>query len=137
VTVQAAIEQELAFLRDEEEARMVDTWAIGQDGGWQYDDEAGEDVRVITPIFTTPGRLKSPGNVVREAEAGGRGVVETRRELRIPVSKPEVPAGALAECTAVHWTSDPTLLGTIVRLSGPSPSAQTTCRKLEVTEVLT
>lgn len=141
MTVQAAIADALPFLRAEAEARMVDTWAIGTDGGWTYDPDAdegrGADVQTVTPLFTTKARLKVSGNVVREAEAAGRTVVETRRELHIPVSSQAVPVGALAQCTEVHPTSDPTLLGTIVRLSGPAPGAQTTARRLEVTETLT
>lgn len=141
MTLQGAIDDALPFLRAEAEARMRDTWTIGIDDGWRYDPDAdngqGADVRTITPLFTTKGRLKSAGNVVRESEAGGRTVVETRRELHIPVSSPDVPVNALAECTAVDVTSDPTLLGTVVRLAGPAPGAQTTARRLEVVEVLT
>ena len=119
------------------EARMLDTWAIGTDVGWSYDDVLGEDVQTVTPLFTTKGRLKVSGNVVRDSEAGDRTVVTTRRELHIPVSSPAAPTNAVAECTAVHATSDPTLLGTIVRLAGPAPGSQTTARRLEVEEVLT
>jgi hypothetical protein len=120
------------------ESRMLDTWAIGTDLGWRYDEFLGRDVQSVDPLFTTKGRLKTVGNVVHDAEAGGRMVVETRRELHIPVSSAAVPANAVAECTAIDEnTSDPTLLGTIVRLTGPAPGSQTTARRLEVTEVLT
>lgn len=118
------------------ESRMLDTWTIGASLGWAYDDDAGEDVQTVDPLFTTKGRLKVAGNVVRESEAGGRTVTETRRELHIPVDSDSVPAGAVAQCTAIHETSDPTMLGTIVRLAGPAPGSQTTARRLEVTEVL-
>lgn len=116
---------------------MLDTWTIGADVGWAYDEDAGEDVRTVTPLFTTPGRLKVAGNVVRESEAGGRTVTETRRELSIPVGSPAVPAGAVAQCIAIDATSDPTMLNIIVRLAGPAPGSQTTARRLEVAEVLT
>jgi uncharacterized protein DUF6093 len=135
VTLQDAIEAELPFLRSEAEARMVDTWAIGTDLGWTFN--GTEDVQTVTPLFTTKGRLKATQNVVRESEAGGRTVVETRRALHIPVDSASVPAGAVAQCTAVHLTSDPTMLNIIVRLSGPAPGSQTTARRLEVTEILT
>lgn len=122
------------------ESRMLDTWAIGADVGWTYDPDAdggnGADVQTVTPLFTTNARLKAVAGVVRESEAGGRTIVETRRELHIPVDSPAVPVGAVAQCTAVDATSDPTLLGVIVRLSGPAPGSQTTARRLEVTEVL-
>lgn len=120
---------------------MLDTWTIGTDLGWTYDPSAdggnGADVQTVTPLFTTKGRLKATQNVVRESEAGGRTVVETRRALHIPVGSDAVPAGAVAQCTAVDPTSDPTMLNVIVRLSGPAPGSQTTARRLEVTEVLT
>ena len=141
MTIQAAIAAELPFLRSEAEARMVDSWTIGADLGWTYDQDAdegrGAEVRTVDPLFSTKGRLKVAGNVVHEAEAGGRTVVETRRELHIPVSSPAAPVNAVAQCTEVDPTSDPTLLGTIVRLAGPTPGAQTTARRLEVIEVLT
>lgn len=137
MTLQAAINAELPFLRAEAEARMLDTWTIGADVGWTYDDGAGEDVQTVTPLFTTAGRLKASNNVVLASEAGGRTVTETRRELHIPVASDAVPAGAVAQCTAVHETSDPTMLNIIVRLDGPAPGAQTTARRLQVSEVLT
>lgn len=130
------IARALPFLRAEAEARMLDTWAIGTDLGWSYDEDLGEDVQTVDPLFTTQGRLKVSGNVVQTSEAGDRTVVTTRRELHIPVSSPAAPVGAVAQCTAVHATSDPTLLGTIVRLAGPAPGSQTTARRLEVEEVL-
>lgn len=137
MTLQAAIDAELPLLRTEANARMVDTWAIGADLGWSYDEEVGEDVQTVMLLFTTPGRLKVSGNVVRDTEAGGRTVVETRRELHIPWDSEAVPANAVAQCTAIHATTDPTVLGTIVRISGPASGTQTTARRLEVTEVLT
>lgn len=128
----AEVEQDRALA----ESRMLDTWAIGADVGWSYDNEAGEDVQTVTPLFTTLGRLKATSNVVESAEAGGRTVARTRRELHIPVSSEAVPAGAVAQCTAVHATSDPTMLNVIVRLDGPAPGSQTTARRLQVSEVL-
>jgi hypothetical protein len=118
------------------EARMLDTWAIGTDLGWTFDPDLGEDVQAVTPLFTTAGRLKVPGNVVLESDVGERSVVSTRRELHIPVGSQAVPIGAVAQCTAIDATSDPTLLGTIVRVSGPAPGSQTTARRLQVEEVL-
>lgn len=135
MTLQSAIEAELPFLQAEAEARMVDTWTIGADVGWVFNGTV--DVQTVTPLFTTQGRLKSPGSVALESQAGERTVVQTRRELHIPVSSPAVPVNAVAQCTEVHETSDPTMLNVIVRLSGPAPGSQTTARRLEVTETLT
>jgi hypothetical protein len=119
------------------ESRMLDTWTIGADVGYTYDPELGEDVQTVTALFTTKGRLKVSGNVVHESQVGDRTAVESRRQLHIPVGSPVAPANAVAQCTAVHATSDPTMLNIIVRLSGPAPGSQTTARRLEVTEVLT
>lgn len=130
---QAEVDEDRALA----ESRMLDTWAIGTDLGWVYDDFLAEDVQAVDPLFTTRARLKSVGTVAQDSQAGGRTVVTTRRELHIPVASQAVPVGAVAQCTAVDPTSDPTLLGTIVRLAGPAPGAQTTARRLEVTETLT
>lgn len=127
----------LARGRRAAEARMLDTWAIGT-LTTTYDEESGVEVRTVTPLFATPGRLSDKGTTVaRDTQVGERTAVETTRELHIPWNSAAAPADAVAECTAVHATSDPTLLGTIVRLAGPSPAAQKTARRLEVVEVLT
>lgn len=137
MTLQAAITAELPFLRSEAEARMLDTFDIKvSTGGFVYDSDAGEDVEEFTLLFTTLGRVKAPGNQAHDAEAGGRTVVTVTRELHIPVSSDAVPVGAVAFCTAVHETSDPTLLGARLRLAGPAPGSQTTARRLQVSEVL-
>lgn len=120
------------------EARMVETWEIGADGGWDYNPATGRDEQTILDPFTTNARLKVTTSQVRETQAGERTVVESRRELHIPVGSPVAPVNAVARCTAIDpETSDPTTLGTIVRLGGPVPGSQTTARRLEVVEVLT
>ena len=142
VTLQAAIDGELPFLRAEAEARMLDTWAIGRGEEWTFDPAAddgnGADVRTVTPLFTTKGRLtERGGTVARDTQVGERTAVETTRELHIPWNSPEAPVNGVAQCIAVHPSTDPTVLGTVVRLAGPSPAAQKTARRLEVAEVLT
>lgn len=134
MTLQAAIEAQLPLLRAEAEARMLDTWAIGTDAGWTSVD--GVDVQTVTPLFTTVGRLTERGTQVSDAEVGGRTSALTRRELHIPWDSPVAPADAVAECIEIHESTDPTLLGTIVRLRGPAPASQKTARRLEVVEVL-
>jgi hypothetical protein len=114
---------------------MLDTWTIGTDAGWTTVD--GVDVQTVTPLFTTKGRLTERGTQVSDVEVGGRTSALTRRELHIPWNSPAAPADAVAECTAIHDSTDPTLLGTIVRLRGPVPASQKTARRLEVVEVLT
>lgn len=118
-------------------SRMLDTFAIKQPSGTAYNPTTGNDETTYTDLFTTAGRVKvGSGLATRESEAGGRTVVTVVRELHIPVDSAAVPVGAVAVCTAVHATSDPTLLGATLRLAGPAPGSQTTARRLEVTEVL-
>lgn len=119
-------------------SRMLDTFAVKQPTGTAYNPATGNDETTYDDLFTTAGRVKSgSGLTARESEAGGRTVVSVTRELHIPVDSPAIPTGAVAICTAVHATSDPTLLGATLRLAGPAPGSQTTARRLEVTEVLT
>lgn len=127
----------LAAGRRAAESRMLDTWTIGADLGWTFDEGLGKDVQTVTPLFTTKARLTERGTVVRGAQVGERTAVETSRELHIPWDSPAAPANAVAQCTAIHESTDPTLLGTIVRLAGPAPASQKTARRLEVVEVLT
>lgn len=126
----------LARGRAKAEERMLDSWTIGEDLGWAYDAALGKDVQTVTPIFNTKGRLTSRGAVSRDTEVGERTAVETRRELHIPWNSPAAPVNALAQCTAIGPTSDPTMLGVIVRVAGPAPSSQETARRLEVVEVI-
>lgn len=121
---------------------MLDTFAMEfPTGGWVYDPDAnggeGADVEEFTLLFSTPGRVKVEGGLaVRDAEVGGRTSASVVRSLHIPVGSPVVPVGTVARCTAVHETSDPTLLNARLRIGGPAPGSQTTARRLEVTEVL-
>lgn len=134
MTINDAIAAELPFLRAQAESRMTDTWSIGEH--LRYDVVDGVEVPVVDPLFTTKARLRERGNVVQETQVGERTAVETRRELHIPWDSPAAPVNAVAECTAIGPLSDPTLLGTIVRLAGPAPGSQQTARRLQVVEVL-
>lgn len=119
------------------ESRMTDTWTIGADVGWTYDDATETDVQTVTPLFTTKARLVERSTVTQESQVGERTAVETHRELHIPWNSPAAPVNAVAQCTAIGPLTDPTLLGTIVRLAGPAPGSQQTARRLQVVEVLT
>jgi len=117
---------------------MLDTFEIRTySDGWHYDADADEDVQDYAVAFTTRGRVKVGGGLAaREADAGGRTVTTVTRELHVPVNSPAIPVGAVAVCTQVAPTSDPTLLGATLRLAGPVPGSQTTARRLEVSEVI-
>lgn len=141
MSLQAAIEAELPFLRSQAESRMVDTFEIRQpnpDGEYQFDEFLQRDVQDYDVLFTTPGRVKSSsGLVARESEVGGRASTSVRRELHIPVSSATVPVGAIAVPLSLHSTSDPSLAGAELRIAGSAPGSQTTARRLEISEVLT
>lgn len=131
----ADLDSGLTDLRAFAEARMVDTWAIGADVGWEFVD--GVEVRTVTPLFTTKGRMTTKGTVALDTQVGERTAVEIRRELHIPWNSPAAPTNAVAQCVAIDDSTDPSLLGAIVRLAGPAPASQKTARRLEVVEVLT
>lgn len=137
-TIQAAIAQELLFLRAEAEARMVDTAVIRIRAGRAYDAEAKVEVETYSDLFTTPCRVKVSGGLsAHSARDAGRIITTVTRELHIPVGSPAIPADAVADIESVGATSDPTLLGARLVLDGPAPGSQTTARRLQVSEVLT
>jgi hypothetical protein len=117
---------------------MVDTFDIGlPTGGYHYDDTSGQDVETIDPLFTTPGYFAGGARAVRSTEAGGRTVFEAGSELRIPWDADEVPANAVAVCTAVGPQTPPRMLGRRVRVDGSGgDGSQRTHYPLQVTEVL-
>lgn len=127
----------LPALRSEAESRMLDTFDILVPGdGYVFN--GTEDAQEMTLLFSTKGRVKaSSGLVARETEVGARTSVSVTRELHIPVCSPAVPTGAVAVPTSLHWSSDQSLAGAVLRLAGPAPGSQTTARRLEVSEVLT
>lgn len=118
------------------ESRMLDTFDIKTPSGFAYNPATGKDEATFALLFTTKGRVKAGGLVANESQAGDRTVVTVTRELHIPVGSAAVPVGAVAFCTAVHQTSDPTLAGARLRLSGPAPGSQTTARRLQVSEAI-
>jgi hypothetical protein len=127
----------VARARAAAEARMLDTFDIKVSAGTSYNPTTGNDEETFTLLFATVGRVKVGGGLTaRESESGGRTVVTVTRELHIPVGKPAVPVGAVAFVTSVHATSDPSLTGAHLRLSGPAPGSQTNARRLEVSEVI-
>ena len=119
--------------------RMVDTFEISvPTGGYEWDPVAGEDVEATDLLFETPGYFASGTRAVRSTEAGGRTVLEAASELRIPWDAEQVPANAVAVCTAVGPGTPPRMLGRKVRVDGSGgDGSQRTHYPLQVTEVLT
>lgn len=117
---------------------MVDTFDIGvPTGGWHYDTTLGKDVETIDPLFTTPGYFSAGARAVRESQVGGRTALEAAAELRIPWDADNVPANAIAVCTAIGPNTPPRMLGRRVRVDGSGgDGSQRTHYPLQVTEVL-
>ena len=128
--------------RSAHRTRMTDTFDIGiPTGGYTYDPNAnggtGGDVEEIEPLFTTPGYFAAGARAVRSTEVGGRTALEQAAELRIPWDSPEVPANAVAVCTAIGPNTPPRMLGRRVRVDGSGgDGSQRTHYPLQVTEVL-
>lgn len=119
------------------EARMLDTFSVRTPTGRTYNAVTGVEEDGYTELLVTRGRVKVPGGLgVAEAQTGGRTAVTVAWELHVPTSTPLIPPGAVAVCTAVHPSTDPTLLGAVLHLAGPIPGSQTTARRLHVTEVV-
>ena len=141
MSIQAGIETELPHLRAEEEARHVDLFRITRpdpDGRWEYNPATGRDEPVETFLFEAPGRVRTRTTTVVGQDVGARTAIRSTRELRIAVMFPGLRAGDIATCVDVDPdTSDPTLLGARLRVTGPAPGSQMTCRRYEVTEYAT
>ena len=124
--------------RQSHRSRMVDTFDIGlPTGGYHYDETLGADVETIAPLFTTPGYFAAGARAVRSSEVGGRTALEASAELRIPWDADEVPANAIAVCTAIGPNTPPRMLGRRVRVDGSGgDGSQRTHYPLQVVEVL-
>lgn len=129
----------LAAGRHSHQARMLDTFDISvPTGGFTYDEALKEDVEALEFLFSTPGYFARGTRSVQSSEAGGRTVLETTSELRIPWDADEVPANAVAICTALGPDSPPRMLNRRVRVDGSGgDGSQRTHYPLQVTEVLT
>lgn len=134
----ARLQARLARGRAMHRARMLDTFDIGT-VETQYVD--GHDVQVVTPLpglSGVPGYFAAARRSVSSTQAGDRTVLAEVHELRVPWDSPEVPADAVAVCTAISPMTPPRQLGRTVRVSASSgDGSQRTHYPLEVVEVLT
>lgn len=125
--------------RAAEQARHLDLFEIRLPAGTGhvYDPTTKKTAEQSELLFTEQGRVKvSGGQSARQTEVGDRTAALVTRELRIRFDAPAIPATAFAVCIAVDPTSDPTLLGARLNFDGPAPGSQTTCRRLQVSEVI-
>lgn len=126
----------LPLLREEAEARMVDTCAIVRPGGDPvFDDESG--------TYTTPagssvysGRCEvqvSDGLNARQAEAGGAEITVTRVTVKVPVSVTGVQVGDVVTITAA--VNDADLVDTEFQVVGLHAKTYATARRLQVERI--
>lgn len=128
----------LAQLKGDAEARMLDTAVIRRKtGGTTQDPETGSTIPEYADVFFTPCRVKTTRTYgVQNEEVGGRTAQTVAREFHIPVDSPQVYPDDVAVMVEVHPSSDPSLEGVSLTLSGPAPGSQVTARRIEVLEVV-
>lgn len=129
----------LASGRRAAEARMLDRGDLKRPTGRTAQDETTGHKEPIYEVIKTNVRCRvkvSEGLTARDSDAGGRTAVEVTRQLHISVREPKVLPNDIFVMTKVHSTSDQTLTGATLVLSGPAPGSQTTSRRLQVSEVL-
>jgi hypothetical protein len=124
--------------RQAAEARMVDTFEISvETGETTQDPDTGSTQPVMEVLFTTPGYIpQSSGVLSQSAEAGGRTVLTSRREIRIPWDSDAVPARAIAKCIAIGAMTPPRMLNKTYRVGGSDGASQGTACHLEIDEEL-
>lgn len=139
MTISAAVQAELPYLRAEAEALMLDVGTASRPtGGYTYDPSAnggqGGDVETTSDLFTSPCKIQSRNLVTQAAEVGERTAIVVRTELHLPVSTAPLTTGDLWEVTTPHALSTvPT--GQRYRVVGPVGKTLATARRYDVEEV--
>lgn len=140
MTLRAAIEAELPYLRAEAESLMVDSGTAKRPtGGYVYDPSAndgdGGDVLATDDLFDSRCKIQTRNLVAREEEVGARTSVTVRTELHLPAGTDPLVAGDVWELTAVHALSLG-VVGQRLRVIAPVAGSLKTARRYEVEEVV-
>lgn len=137
MTVQAAIEHALPFLRAEADATFTDTFTAYAFTTTKVD---GIDTTVMAAQYDTPGKVAGPSMQSRDtntrtATVGGveRPVVEGG--LHIPLTAGLPAIGWELVCDATGPASDPSLVGRRWRVVDVPAKSFATARRLDVVEV--
>lgn len=134
MSLQAAIEAELPFLRAEAESLMLDTGnALRPTGGWVV--VGGIEVQATDTLFASPCKVQTRAIQAREAQVGGRTAVEVRTELHLPADTAPLAVGDLWEFTTVHALSL-SVVGQRLRVTAPVAGTLKTARRYQVEEVV-
>lgn len=115
------------------ELLMTDTWTIVDvDPLAPVDPVTGAGAMVT--IYTGPARLTTYEPFERVADSVGSEVTTQRYSLHLPVSAVTPPKNAVATCTAS--LTDPTLVGTKVRVLAGLRKTFATAQRIPVEEVI-
>lgn len=96
MSLHAAIEAELPFLRAEAEALFTDDFELREYGnGWRFDAAAKKDVREFSLLYGSRGKVIT-STQSSEAQVGDRTAATVRRELHLPASSAAVPVDTVA-----------------------------------------
>lgn len=146
MTLQAAINEELPFLRAEAEGVMQDTFVAYSPTGTHTTDDDGFDVPQYAPAGTTRGKIagsskQSRDTKAREVKIGGvdRPVVEGG--LHIPISSAVPKAGEYGAgweyvLTALGPITDPSLLNSRWLVVDAPAKSHATARRLDVVRLV-
>ena len=140
MTVQAAIESELPYLRSEAEARMTLTLDAFSGAGGGVDADGLSTTLASTPQGSTVGRLAGSSANVRDTnttlvDVGGEQRPVMSAGLHIPPSATLPERGWEYVVTAVGDLDDPSLVGRRFRVVDVPAKSQATARRLDVVEV--
>lgn len=137
MSILAAIQAELPYLRAAAEALMLDAGTAKRPtGGYVYDPATDSDVEATADLFSSACKIQSRNVQPHEAEVGGRTSVSVRTELHLPTSTAALTAGDLWVMTAVHALST-VANGTTYRVLAPVGKTLATARRYEVEQVVT
>lgn len=132
-----AVTAALPGLRAEAEALMVDTvrFTVPLSGG-MFNPETG---KYVWPhrrtIYWGRCQVQLPPAIPQNSSAGDQPLVVERVTIKIPVTAPEIPVGAIAKIVDVGDASDPGLIGTRFRVVGSHHKTFATARRLPCTRI--
>lgn len=134
MTLHAAIEAELPFLRAEAEARMLSTVTIRRkSGAWTQDEDTGEEIPIWADVYTDlPFRLAGAYHgdaVTRRVTIGGQEFQQAVRTGNLPASTDDLEDSDLIDITAGENA------GRVLMVVEATWQDQATARRVPVVEV--
>jgi hypothetical protein len=124
----------LVDLRTQAASRMRDSVVIRRPAADQtIDDDTVVDGAefALTPVYSGPCRVKSPGVQPQRVESAGATVTIQKPELHVPDDAPELKPGDVAFMAADTYT--PRLRGKIYRVDDGHAATDSTAQRVPVT----